>query len=186
MIFTVPTLLTLTRLALLPFIAACFYLQGTFYDLATWVCFGLYVIAAITDFLDGWIARKFNQISSFGTFLDPISDKIFVAAILILLVGFHHLAGLWMLLPIIILGREFLIAGLREYLGPHNVQMPVTQLAKWKTTAQMLALGLLILVPVSPFALIGGQALLLIATILTVITGWGYLKAGLAFMKEMP
>lgn len=183
--WTLPNILTMARIALLPFILAGFFLEEHFGPTASWFCFALYVIAAITDFLDGWLARKLNQISPFGTFLDPISDKIFVASLLIMLVGFDRLEGLWLVPVILILLREFLVSGLREFLGPHNIKLPVTKLAKWKTTAQMLSLGLLILGPALSFALPLGQWSLLIAAILTLITGWGYLKASLEVMKKM-
>lgn len=132
------------------------------------------------------MARKFNQISAFGTFLDPIADKIFVGALLILLVAFDRLEELWLLPVIAIFFREFLISGLREFLGPHDVQMPVTKLAKWKTTFQMLSLGFLILGPVLPHVLMIGQYALLLAALLTVITGWGYMKAGMDVIRKMP
>jgi cardiolipin synthase len=183
--FNAPNTLTLSRLALLPVITALFFLESQHGAVIAWICFGLYTFCAITDFLDGWIARKYNQISAFGTFLDPISDKIFVGTLLILLVAFGRLDGLWVILPLIIFAREFLISGLREFLGPKNVKMPVTKLAKWKTTAQMVALGVLIPAPYifEPYALLAGQALLGIAALLTVMTGWSYLKASIEHLK---
>ncbi len=151
----------------------------------TWVCFALYVLASLTDFFDGWLARKLNQISAFGTFLDPISDKIFVGSLLILLVAFDRLDGLWLIPVLLIFFREFLISGLREFLGPHDVKMPVTNLAKWKTTLQMLSLGFLILGPILPHVLEIGQWSLLAAAILTLITGWGYFKVGMDAIRKM-
>ena len=186
MIWTIPNILTMGRMALLPFMIACFYLEADASPEVVWVCFGLYVLAALTDFFDGWAARKFNKISAFGTFLDPISDKIFVGTLLILLTAFGRLEGLWLLPVLIIFFREFLISGLREFLGPHDVKMPVTQLAKWKTTFQMLSLGFLILGPAVPYVLSIGQWLLLLAALLTLITGWGYMKAGMDVIKKMP
>lgn len=176
-------ILTITRLLLLPVIVALFYLEQSWGGLASWLCFFVYIIAAITDWLDGYIARKMNQISEFGTFLDPISDKIFVAALLLMLVGFGRIEGLWIVLVIIIFAREFLVSGLREYLGPKNIKVPVTKLAKWKTTAQMLSTGFLIIGPYAPYAPEIGLALLLLATILTVVTGAGYMIAGLRHMR---
>lgn len=188
--WTFPNILTISRILLLPFMLACFFLEAQFgasYNhLASWVCLGIYVLAAMTDFLDGWVARKFNQISAFGTFLDPISDKIFVACLLVLLVGFGRLDGVWIIPVLLILFREFLISGLREFLGPHNVKLPVTQLAKWKTTLQMLSLGFLVIAPAVPLALEIGRYSLLAAAVLTLVTGWGYVKAGLEVMKKMP
>lgn len=183
MTWTLPNILTVMRLLLLPLMICCFYLEADFGPAASWICFAVYVLAALTDFLDGWAARKLNQISAFGTFLDPISDKIFVGSILVLLVAFGRLEGVWLLPVLVIFAREFLISGLREFLGPHNVQMPVTKLAKWKTTVQMVALGFLILGPWAPILMTTGQWSLLAAAVLTVITGWGYMKAGMNFIK---
>lgn len=172
------------RIIVLPFMFVCFLLEGTYGDAVIWVCFALYVLAALTDFFDGWVARKFNQISAFGTFLDPISDKIFVGCLLVMLVGFGRLDGVWMIPALLILFREFLISGLREFLGPHNVKLPVTNLAKWKTTLQMVALGFLVLAPALPYVGEIGRWSLWGAAILTIITGWGYVKAGWRFMKD--
>ena len=183
--WTIPNILTMARLLILPLILACFFLEADIGPLATWLVFLLYVCASITDFLDGVLARKLNQITAFGTFLDPIADKIYVGALLVMLVAFDRLDGFWLIPVILIFTREFLISGLREFLGPHNVQMPVTKLAKWKTTAQMLCLGFLILGPAVPYTLIIGQWLLLAATVLTIITGWGYMKTGMDFMRKM-
>jgi len=183
---TLPTILTLSRLALLPVIIALFFMEGTWGAQAVWLNLALYILCALTDFFDGWWARKYNQVTPLGTFLDPISDKIFVAALLVLLVAFGRLDGLWVILPVVIMAREFLVSGLREFLGPHNVKMPVTKLAKWKTAAQMLALALLVGAPLHNALLPAGHALLALAALLTVITGWAYLKVGLDHMRKMP
>jgi len=182
--WTLPNILTIGRIIALPFMFVCFFVESNVGAIATWVCFGLYVVAALTDFFDGWVARNFNQISAFGTFLDPISDKIFVGCLLVLLVGFGRLDGLWMIPVLLILFREFLISGLREFLGPHDVKLPVTDLAKWKTTLQMVALGFLVLAPVVPHVGEIGQWSLLAAAILTLVTGWGYVKAGWGFLRS--
>ncbi len=145
---------------------------------AAWVSLGIYVVAAFTDWLDGYLARKMNNVTPFGVFLDPISDKIFVAAMFIMLAGFDRLPGVWLALPMIILMREFLVAGMREYLGPLGIKMPVTKLAKWKTASQMFAIAILIVGPYVPMGLLSGNLLMLVATVLTVITGWNYLKTG--------
>jgi CDP-diacylglycerol--glycerol-3-phosphate 3-phosphatidyltransferase len=178
-----PNILTLLRIALILPMTALFFLENTWGLTAVSINMGLYIIAALTDFLDGWLARKLNVISPLGTFLDPISDKILVGCLLVLLVGFGRLEGLWMLPVLVIMTREFLVSGLREYLGPHNVQMPVTKLAKWKTAVQMLALGFLVAGPAAPSVLMAGQGLLCLAALITAVTGWGYLKAGLAHMR---
>lgn len=172
-----PNILTLSRLALLPVLIALLYVG------AVWAALILYIFAAITDFLDGYLARKMNAVSAFGTFLDPISDKIFVALLLIALVDTGSLSGIWVIPVLIIMTREFAISGLREFLGPKDVQVPVTKLAKWKTTIQMVSLGFLIIAPAIPFALEIGRILILIAAAITAHTGWLYFKAGLPYMR---
>ncbi|MCB1783180.1 MAG: CDP-diacylglycerol--glycerol-3-phosphate 3-phosphatidyltransferase [Alphaproteobacteria bacterium] len=171
-------ILTVSRLFLLPIMIGLFYLEPAWGGWAAWLCGLVYAIAAVTDFFDGYVARKYNQTSAFGTFLDPISDKIFVATLMILLVGAGRIAGLWLLPVIVIFAREFLISGLREFLGPKNVQVPVMRLAKWKTASQMLAIFFLIIGPYAPYALGLGLWLLMIAAVLTVITGAEYMIAG--------
>ena len=168
----IPNILTLSRIVLLPILIWMIYAGYS------WLALALYIFCAITDFLDGWLARKMNSVTAFGTFLDPISDKIFVALLLLALVDTGPLSGIWVIPVGIILIREFLISGLREFLGPKNIKVPVTKLAKWKTTVQMLCLGFLIASPALPQALLAGQLLTLLAAILTAITGWSYLKAG--------
>ena len=168
--WTLPNIMTMGRLVLLPLIIACLFVEWA------WIALALYIIAALSDFFDCWLARKLQQTSEFGTFLDPIADKIFIAALLVVFVGTGRLDGLWMIPAIVILAREFLIAGLREYLGPKNIQIPVSPLAKWKTTVQMIAVGILIVGPHVPYMLAAGQWSLAAAAVLTVITGWGYVK----------
>ncbi len=169
---TIPNILTLSRIALLPLLIWLLY-SGLY-----WVALYLYILCALTDFFDGYLARKLNAVSEFGTFLDPISDKVFVALLLIALVDIGPLSGFWIIPVLIIMTREFLVSGLREFLGPKDVQVPVTNLAKWKTTAQMLSLAFLIVAPVMPFALGLGLLLISIAAAITAWTGWLYLRAG--------
>ena len=154
------------------------------FEWAAWVCLALYAIGAITDFVDGWIARKFNQVTPFGTFLDPISDKVFVVTMLLMLVSVDRIDGIGVVAVVIILTREFMVSGMREFLGPKNIKLPVTKLAKWKTTIQMVATGILVVGPFLPFGTLIGQTGLLCAATLTVITGWTYLKTGFAHMKD--
>lgn len=174
----IPNILTLSRMALLPVLIWLLYIP---YVWALYAALGLYVLSALTDFLDGYLARKLKIVSPFGTFLDPIADKVFVAVILITLVDIGRLEMFWTIPVIIIFTREFLVSGMREFLGPKNIKLPVTNLAKWKTTFQMIALGVLIYG--GPF-LLTGQILLSIAAILTVITGWQYLSAGLKHLND--
>ncbi|MGH1403550.1 MAG: CDP-diacylglycerol--glycerol-3-phosphate 3-phosphatidyltransferase [Alphaproteobacteria bacterium] len=180
----IANILTISRLFLLPVIIALFYAESSWGGFAIWLCLFFYIIASITDYFDGYIARKLNQISAFGTFLDPISDKIFVSSLLILLTAFGKIDGLWLICVILIFAREFMISGLREFLGPKNVKVPVTRLAKWKTATQMLSLGFLIIGGYAPYAKELGLVLLLLATILTLITGLSYMITGFRHMKD--
>ena len=182
----IPNTLTLSRMLMLPVFIWLFFMEGSWGAQAAWIAFGLYILAALTDFADGYLARKLKQITPLGIFLDPISDKIFVAVLLIALVAFGRLPDLWIIPVLIIMARELLVSGLREFLGPHNVKLPVTNLAKWKTAAQMIALGALIIGPYLPHALFGGQILLCFAAAITALTGWDYLKVTLDHMKKMP
>lgn len=179
-----PNILTISRIVLLPVLIGLFFIHGA---VAAWIALALYIFCAATDFFDGWIARKYNITSGIGTFLDPISDKIMVAALLITLAAFDRLEGVWVIPAIIILSREFLIAGLREYLGPQNIKVPVSNLAKWKTGFQMTALGFLVIGDygnsILPYTLLIGQILLTVAALITVVTGWNYLKVGFKHIK---
>jgi cardiolipin synthase len=138
MITNIANLLTLFRILIIPVLVALFFIPG---PIATWSAVVLFVVAAITDFFDGYFARALNQVSAFGKFLDPIADKLIVTVTLFLLVAFDRLEGLWIIPALIILIREVLIAGLREFLGPYKVTVPVSKTAKWKTTVQLFAIG---------------------------------------------
>ena len=147
----------------------------------------LFSAAAITDYLDGRLSREMLQLSDFGRMLDPIADKLLVAATLMALLGFGHLPAYGIYPAIVIMLREILVSGLREYLAEIRVGLPVTKLAKWKTGFQMTALGLLLLGG-GGARIIGlgwlhpgfiGGTLLWVAAVLTLITGWDYLNAGL-------
>lgn len=175
-------LMTVSRLFLLPVMVWLLYIPHSW---AAWLCLFLYIIAATTDYFDGYTARKLNQISDFGTFLDPISDKIFVSTLLIMLVANDTINGGWIILVILIFAREFLVSGLREYLGGKSIKVPVSFLAKIKTTAQMLSLGFLIMAGHAPYTLELGQIFLLLATILTLLTGISYMRAGFKHFKNV-
>ena len=181
--WTIPNILTVGRLLMLPPMIALFFLP---FSWAAWTCLGLYVFGAITDFFDGWYARKFNQHSEFGAFLDPLSDKIFVVTILLMLVAVGRIEGIWVLSVVIIIIREFTVSGVREFLGSQNLKLPVTKLAKWKTALQMLATAVLIIGPYIWMGQLFGSLLLAGASVITVITGWGYLKKGLDVIQKMP
>ena len=178
-------ILTVARLFTLPIIVALFYAEQSWGAIAVWLCLFLYIISAITDYLDGYIARKYDQITDFGTFLDPISDKIFVSTLLIMLVAFERITDIWVVLVVLIFAREFLVSGFREFLGPKNIKLPVSVLAKWKTAIQMLCLGFLIIGNHAPYALGLGLIFLTLATTLTLITGFSYMALSLKHMKEI-
>ena len=166
-------ILTVARLALLPFIVLLLFFDAAW---TAWTALALYLAGAATDWLDGWVARAFNQVSDFGRLMDPISDKVFVMTILMMLVADGRIQGVLVLAVIVILIREFIVAGLREFLGPRNIVLPVTRLAKWKTTVQMVAAGFLIMAPVSFRAEVAGQLLLCAAAVMTAVTGWDYIR----------
>ncbi|HYP62924.1 MAG TPA: CDP-diacylglycerol--glycerol-3-phosphate 3-phosphatidyltransferase, partial [Acidocella sp.] len=177
MLTDLPNILTLSRIAAIPVLVLLVSFG------APWSAFCaalLFALAAITDYFDGYIARERQLLSDFGRMLDPIADKLLVGATLMALVGFGHLPGLGIYPAIVIMLREILVSGLREYLAGIRVGLPVTKLAKWKTGVQMVALGLLLLghqgahfmglgfLPMDA----AGAALLWIAATLTLITGW--------------
>ncbi|MGV8949219.1 MAG: CDP-diacylglycerol--glycerol-3-phosphate 3-phosphatidyltransferase [Candidatus Paracaedibacter sp.] len=176
---TIPNLLTLSRIALIPIIMAAFYTDN---HIGRWVATFAFISACFTDFMDGYVARLWSQTTRFGQFLDPIADKLMVASTLMLLVGFGRIHPVSFLPAIIILCREILVSGLREFLSGLQVRMPVSVLAKWKTAAQMGAISLLLIGDISPFGgavnLIG-EGLLWIAAVLTLMTGYTYLKSSL-------
>lgn len=182
--WTLPNILTLSRIALLPVLIALFYWP---HPAAPWVALGIYTFCCITDFLDGYLARSMQSVSNMGKFLDPISDKIFVACIILTIAAFDRINGLWLIAGLVIFTREFLISGLREFLGPQNIQVPVSNLAKWKTTFQMIALGFLIVGHpgdvLVPHTLLIGQILLSIAAFITAWTGMDYLKHTFKHLK---
>jgi cardiolipin synthase len=178
MLNNLPNLLTIGRIVLIVPFAFLFFAGGA---AARWMALALFIIAAVTDWLDGYLARRLNQGSALGRMLDPIADKLLVATALLVLVATGDIAGWHIAAALAILLREIAVSGFREHLGPLGVTVPVTQLAKWKTTAQLVALSLLI-APLAS-AQMGGIVFLWIAAILTLITGWGYLKATVAALK---
>lgn len=179
---TLPNLLTFARIALIPILVGLFYFDRPW---SNWIAAFFFILACITDYLDGYFARALKQTTRFGIFLDPVADKLLVAAILLMLVGFGRIQGLSLIPAVIILCREILVSGLREFLAEAHVSVPVTRLAKWKTGFQMTALTLLIIerIPHFPVPIDAlGILFLWIAALLTLITGFDYLRAGLKHM----
>jgi cardiolipin synthase (CMP-forming) len=180
---TLPNMLTLSRIVAVPVLIALLWFPGFGTYLAAFVLYGL---IAFTDWLDGYLARRMGTASKLGAFLDPIADKIMVAAVLLMLVARGVIADAQVIAAIIILLREILVSGLREFLGGKQVTMPVSRLAKWKTTFQMIALGALILavaLPLQTWIWWTGVATLWLAALTTAITGWDYLRTGLPHMR---
>ncbi len=194
---TLPNILTLSRIVTVPFLA--FLLWWPSWELGYALAFVLYSLMGITDYFDGYLARSSGTVSKLGIFLDPIADKIMVAAVILVLTAQGVLRGpyvgdMHVIAGLIILVREIAVSGLREFLGGLRVSVPVTKLAKWKTTFQIIALGALILGGALPDwnVMLGdvqanvphtvGLATLWAAAILTLMTGWDYLRVGLKHM----
>jgi cardiolipin synthase (CMP-forming) len=180
---TLPNLLTLSRIVAIPLLVALLWWPGWAAGYA--VAFGLYCLMGVTDYFDGYLARAQGTVSKLGVFLDPIADKIMVAAVILMLVATRDLQGVSLVAGLVILVREIAVSGLREFLAQLQVSVPVSRLAKWKTTLQLVALGALILggaVPHAPWVRDVGIAALWGAAVLTVVTGWDYLRVGLRHM----
>ena len=192
-----PNILTLSRIFAIPLLAYFLWWPG--WEAGYLIAFGLYCLMGITDYFDGYLARTSGTVSKLGIFLDPIADKIMVAAVILVLAAQGVLRGpyvgdMHVIAGLIILMREIAVSGLREFLGPLQVSVPVSKLAKWKTTFQMVALGSLILGQGLPrwAVMLGeveanvphtvGLTTLWAAAVLTVITGWDYLRVGLIHM----
>jgi cardiolipin synthase len=184
MLTDLPNLLTLSRIAAIPLLVG---LVAARYPVADLVACVVFSAAAITDYFDGKLARSRRQQSDLGRMLDPIADKLLVGAVLMMLVGMGRLSSLALYPAIVIMLREILVSGLREYLAGIRIGLPVTGLAKWKTGFQMGALGTLLAGDTSarllhlsflPVSMVG-ETMLWIAAVLTLVTGWDYLMAGL-------
>jgi cardiolipin synthase len=184
MLTKLPNLLTLSRIAVIPLMVGTFYLPGGY---SQWIACALFTAAGVTDYLDGHFARRWKQHSEIGRFLDPIADKLLVGAALFMLAASERISASAVLPALVILSREILVSGLREYLASLRVRVPVSRLAKWKTGIQMTAIGFLLVGDAGPSFLPVqdiGEALLWIAALLTLVTGYDYLRAGLPHMTE--
>lgn len=180
-----PNLLTYGRIAAVPLVAACLF-GVTIFEAGLWlrwVALTIFVLAALTDWLDGWAARAYGEQSSLGKMLDPIADKLLVGACLLMLAADTTIRGWSLWAAFVILCREILVSGLREYLAELRVSVPVSRLAKWKTTLQLVAIGFLLAGPAGDEVLPGtthiGLTLLWTAAVLTLYTGFDYFRAGL-------
>jgi cardiolipin synthase (CMP-forming) len=185
---SLPNILTYARIAAVPVVVGCIFAQSIMDGplWLRWVAVAVFIAAGVTDYLDGYYARIWNQQSAFGRMLDPIADKLLVSSCLLILAadGIIHGWSLWA--AIVILCREILVSGLREYLAALRVSVPVTKLAKWKTTVQLVAIGFLLageagdqLVQVMPLVTQIGLLLLWASAIVTIYTGYDYFRAGI-------
>jgi cardiolipin synthase (CMP-forming) len=193
MLTTLPNLLTLSRIVAIPLVVITFYVPSPY---GPWIGCGLFALAGFTDWLDGRLARLWQQQSELGRFLDPIADKLLVATVLFMLAarqlredpppGTLALTILFVLPALVILSREILVSGLREHLAELRVRVPVSRLAKWKTGLQMGAIGVLLVGDAGPSWLpvtLIGELMLWAAAVLTMVTGYDYLRAGLTHMN---
>lgn len=190
MMLSLPNILTLSRILAVPILVFLLWpgakhmgLQPLPVDYA--LAFVLYCLMGITDYFDGYLARAQGTVSKLGVFLDPIADKIMVAAVILMLVFTRDVDGWHVIAALIILLREMIVSGLREFLAGLQISVPVSKLAKWKTTFQLVSLGGIILAGALPdWALLkqAALALLWIAAALTMLTGWDYLRVGLKHM----
>ena len=186
--FNLPNVLTYARIAAIPLVVALLFWPG---DLSMrWYALGVYAAAGVTDYLDGYLARAYSQQSSLGRMLDPIADKLLIAACLLMLVHDGSIRSWSIWAAIVILSREILVSGLREFLAEVKISVPVSHLAKWKTTAQLVSVGFLVagaagdvLLP-EGWTRIIGLALLWVAAGLTLITGYDYMKASIRHLVE--
>ena len=185
-----PNLLTYGRIAAVPAVVACLYWQDILHGglWLRWLALFIFIAAGITDILDGYLARAWQQQSTLGRMLDPIADKLLVSACLLMLAADGTIRGWSLWAAIIILCREILVSGLREFLAELRVSVPVTQLAKWKTTGQLVAIGFLLVGRagdlIVPYVTTIGLTLLWLSALLTLYTGWDYMRAGVRYLIE--
>jgi len=189
-LWNLPNILTYGRIVAVPLVVLCFFIEGKLAsgDVARWWALGIFTVASITDFFDGYLARIWQQTSSLGRMLDPIADKLLVSACLLLLAADGTIAGWATWAALIILSREILVSGLREYLAELKVSVPVTRIAKWKTTIQMISIGFLLAGPAGekylPYTTEIGLVLLWLAALITLYTGWDYFRSGIKHIVE--
>jgi cardiolipin synthase len=185
-----PNILTYARIAAVPVVVGLMYWQGILGGELwfRWLALAIFIAAGVTDILDGYFARMWGQQSSLGRMLDPIADKLLVASCLLMLAADGTIRGWTLLAAVIILCREILVSGLREFLADLHVSLPVTTLAKWKTMGQLVAIGFLIAgeagEQVLPQTIQIGITLMWLSAIVTLYTGWDYLRAGLRYMID--
>ena len=184
---SLPNVLTGFRIAIIPVLVGALFAGG---DAGRWMALFLFAVAAVTDFFDGYAARRMGSLSRLGQMLDPIADKLLITAALVMLVAQGPITGIHVVAVIIILLREVLISGLREFLSGQQVVVAVTTVAKWKTTIQMIATGILLLGPAGDRIFWGltdiGLTLLWVAALITAYTGFEYLRGARSHFMDSP
>lgn len=186
MLAQLPNVLTVFRILAVVPVVACLLIGG---ETFRWLALAVYAVACITDYFDGYLARAWQVQSALGRLLDPIADKLLVGASLLMLCALDHIEGWTVLAALVILLREIMVSGLREFLAELRIGMPVSRLAKWKTVVQLLAIGFLIIGDDSPEWIdsrLVGEVGLWIGAVLTLYTGWDYLIAGLRHVSTPP
>lgn len=184
-IVTIPNILTFGRIIALPFLVISFFMKKPIGDV---IAMTIFVLASLTDYADGYIARKFKQSSKFGSFLDPIADKLLITVTLFMLAGFGRIDSYNLIPAVLIVCRELIVSGLREFLGAMGLDLPVLKLAKYKTTIQMFAIIFLLFnfeLSFSNDVIYIGFIMLWVASILTIITGIKYVSISMTFIKLM-
>jgi cardiolipin synthase len=189
-VYNLPNILTISRIAVIPLIFISIYINSFMWAM---IAGSLFIAASITDYLDGYLARAWNETSAFGRLLDPIADKLLVATALVVIITKTYVVDgeelhyyTWngtIIAAFVILCREILVSGLREFLREVNVGLPVTKLAKWKTCFQMTALAMMLFCELSRFWVNLGEFLLWVAAVLTFITGYQYYQKSLEYVK---
>ena len=186
--YNLPNLLTISRIVVIPVIFLTIYIHSSLWYLIAGL---LFIVAAITDYLDGYLARARNELSAFGRLLDPIADKLLVVSALVIIVANKVVTPISYIPVVVILCREILVSGLREFLSEVRVGLPVTRLAKWKTGFQMVALAVLLMSNALFFNVLHsfwsfiGTLCLWVAGILTFMTGYQYFQKSLDYIKAM-
>jgi cardiolipin synthase len=185
LVTSLPNLLTYGRILAVPALVATFYFES---HTSHWVALWIFIIAGITDFLDGYLARAWDQQSSLGRMLDPIADKLIVSAALLMLASDNTISGLSLIPTVVILMREILVSGLREFLAELQISVPSSRLAKWKTAVQIVSICFLLAgeagETVLPGTLVIGISGLWFAAIITLVTGYEYFRAGIKHLLE--
>jgi cardiolipin synthase len=183
--WSIPNILTMGRIAAIPVVIGCVFAQSILDGplWLRWVALAVFIAAGVTDYLDGYYARIWDPQSAFGRMLDPIADKLLVASCLLMLAADNSIHGWTLWAAIVILCREILVSGLREYLAALRVSVPVSKIAKWKTTIQLVAIGFLIAgeagEQIFPATTLIGIVLLWMSALFTIYTGWDYFRAGI-------